>query len=95
MSPENFAEILSLSGASEANAEGVRELAARATLSLYLEHGGVGLTIAAVEAVTLRGHTLQARTQKGELYVCDLSDVFAASVDGRTESRAKHRPGFG
>ncbi|MFI5302523.1 MAG: hypothetical protein ACHREM_30910 [Polyangiales bacterium] len=96
MSPETFAEILSLSGAAAATADGGwRELPPKTLLTLYLARAGVGLNVPSVDAVALKGLAAQARTNKGEIYVFDLSDVFAANVEGRHEPRAKHRPGFG
>ncbi len=95
MSPETFAEILSLSGAAASTDGAWRELPPKTTLTLYLARAGVGLNIPSVEAVSLKGLAAQVRTLKGEIYVFELGDVFAVNIEGRHEPRAKHRPGFG
>lgn len=51
------------------------------SLSLYVAHGGVQLTVGRIEAVMLKAGSLRARTAKGEVYYLALDDVFAASVD--------------
>lgn len=94
MSPEQIQEILKVCEATEGEG-GFRELPQRTTLSLYLSKGGVGLTVGSIEAMHVRGHAVQARTTKGDLYVFSLEDVFAANVEGRMKSKTERRAGFG
>jgi len=94
MTPEHINDILKICEASEGDG-GFRELPQKTTLTLYLSKGGVGLTVASIEAMALRGHTVQARTTKGDLYVVALEDVFAANIEGRMKSKTERRAGFG
>ena len=94
MTPEHIQDILKICEATEGEG-GFRELPQKTTLTLYLSKGGVGLTVASIEAILLRGHTVQARTNKGDLYVVSLEDVFAANVEGRMKSKSERRAGFG
>ena len=95
MSPETFAETVTLCDAAAPSDQGLRDLPARTTITLYLSHGGVGLTVASVEALALKGLTVQARTTKGDLYLFDLSDIFAANIEGKAQPKASRRAGFG
>jgi hypothetical protein len=61
-------------------------------LTLYVAQGGVNLTITRIEALKRSADLLTARTQKGEVYIVRLDDVFAGSIDGM--SPPKRRPGF-
>lgn len=94
MSPEQVNEILKICEATEGEG-GFRDLPQRTTISLYLAKNGVGLTVRDIEAIAVRGLTLQARSNKGELYFVSLEDVFAANVDGRVKAKAERRAGFG
>jgi len=94
MSPEHINEILTLCEASAAD-NGFRELPAKTTLSLYLAKGGVGLTVAQIEAVAIKSGTIQARTTKGDLYVVALEDVFGANIEGRMQAKTPRKAGFG
>jgi len=94
MTPVHINDILKICEASDGEG-GFRELPQKTTLTLYLSKGGVGLTVSSIEAVALRGHTVQARTTKGDLYVVSLEDVFAANVEGRMKSKTERRAGFG
>ena len=94
MTPEHLNDILKICEASEGDG-GFRELPPKTTLTLYLSKGGVGLTVPSIEAIAVRGHNLQARTTKGDLYVVSLEDVFAANVEGRMKSKTERRAGFG
>lgn len=93
MSPEDIQEILKVCEATNGE-NGFRELPQKTTLNLYLAKNGVGLTVNNIEAVALRGHHLQARTQKGDLYMVVLDDVFAANVEGRAQPKGARRAGF-
>lgn len=94
MSPEHLQEVLQLCDAADADANGFRQLPKNTTLTLYVAKDSVGLTVANVEAVSHRGHHLQARTTKGDLYVLSLDDVFAANIEGRAQSKGARRAGF-
>lgn len=94
MSPEHLHEILELCDASKPDERGFRELPQKASLTLYLSNGGVGLTVSEVEALASRGHHVQARTKKGDLYVLSLEDVFAINVEGRAQPKSARRAGF-
>lgn len=95
MSPETFAEILALCDAAPASDQGLRDLPPRTTITLYLSRGGVGLTVASVEALALKGLGVSARTTKGDLYLIDLADIFAANIEGKAQPKATRRAGFG
>jgi hypothetical protein len=94
VSPEDIQEILKICEASNADANGFRELPQKTTLTLYLSKNSVGLTVSGIEAIAVRGHHAQARTQKGDLYVVSLDDVFAANIEGRAQSKSARRAGF-
>ena len=96
MSPEQLDEILSTTCEAEpAGASGYRDLPEKVRLTLYAARGGVGLTVPEIEAVARRGLSVHARTAKGELYVVQLEDVFAASVDGKARPKTERKAGFG
>lgn len=94
MSPEHLHEIFELCDASPPDERGFRELAQKTTLTLYLAKDSVGLTVTGVEAIALRGHNVQARTTKGDLYILSLDDVFAANIEGRAKPKSERRAGF-
>jgi hypothetical protein len=94
MSPEHINDILTLCEASAAD-NGFRELPNKTTLSLYLAKAGVGLTVAQIEAINIKGSTIQARTTKGDLYVVALEDVFGANIEGRMQAKTPRKAGFG
>ena len=93
MSPEQIQEILKICEATEGEG-GFRELPPKTTLTVYLAKGGVGLTVGSIEAVIVRGASVQARTTKGDLYVLSLDDVFTVSIEGRAKAKAERRAGF-
>lgn len=95
MTPEHVNEILKTCEASPADERGFREFPPKTTLSLYLSRGGVGLTVAAIEAMAVRGATVHARTTKGDLYLVAIDDIFAANVEGRAVAKAPRKAGFG
>lgn len=93
MTSEQLQEVLQICDATEGE-RGFRELPQKTTLTFYVAKDSVGLTIANVEAVALRGHNAQARTTKGDLYVFNLDDVFAVNVEGRAHPKSARRAGF-
>lgn len=94
MSPESLQEILQLCEAPAADERGFRELPQKVTLTFYLAKDSVGLTVSNVEAISIRGHHMQARTSKGDLYVLSIEDVFACNIEGRAHAKRERRAGF-
>ncbi len=94
MSPEHLQDIFELCDASTPHERGFRELPQKTTLTLYLAKDSVGLTVNSVEAIAVRGHHVQARTTKGDLYILSLEDVFAANIEGRAKPKTERRAGF-
>ncbi len=63
------------------------------TLTLYVASGNASLNVSRVEAVRREGDLLFARSQRGEVFVLALEDVYAGSVEA---SKATARTaGFG
>jgi hypothetical protein len=93
VTPEHLQEIVGLCEATEGE-RGFRELPQKTTLTFYLSKEGVGLTITNVEAVQQKGTQVQGRTTKGDLYVFDLSHVFAVNIEGRASPKKERRAGF-
>jgi hypothetical protein len=94
VTPEQLQEILQLCEATAADERGFRELPQKTTLTFYVAKDSVGLTVANVEALALRGHHAQARTTKGDLYVLSIEDVFACNIEGRAQPKSARRAGF-
>lgn len=95
MSPEHLQEVLDLCGALAPTKGGLRELPEKTTMTIYAATDAVGLTIQSVDAVTVKGQLVHARTTKGETYFVALEHLFAASIDGRNETRGGgRRAGF-
>lgn len=56
--------------------------------TLYIAHDGVPLTVSKVQAVKLETELVHARTRKGEIYMVNVSDLFAIALDAPpTEGR--------
>jgi len=58
-------------------------------LTLYVAYGGAALTVGRVEAVRVDGKLVHARTNRGELYVLALTDVYAGAIEGATATSRK------
>lgn len=58
-------------------------------VTLYAACAGVSLTVSRVEAVRLHGALLYARTNRGEVYVLALSDLFAGAVEAPSSQGRK------
>jgi len=69
--------------------DGWQELGTGRHLTLYAAVGGVSLTVNRVTALRLDGPLLHARTQRGEVFVLCLADVFAGAVDEPAEQGRK------
>jgi hypothetical protein len=74
--------------------EGEHVLGEGRRITLYAAHDGVQLTVAKVEAVRVAGGLVRARNDKGELYLLELEDLFAASVDAGEKSSSGRKAGF-
>jgi hypothetical protein len=74
--------------------DGYANLPEGASLTLYIAHDGVALTVARVEAMKVEGELVHARTVKGERYSIGRSDLFAVAIDGAVGQPAR-RAGFG
>ena len=57
--------------------------------TLYVAFNGAGLTVSRVEAVRIEGKLLHARTNRGELYLLSLSEVYAGAIEGPTANSRK------
>lgn len=64
------------------------------TLSLYVAHDGVSLTVQKIEAVQLAHGLVHARNNKGETFLLALEDLFAAAFDAAAEAKAARKAGF-
>jgi hypothetical protein len=88
MKPEHFAAALKQLGAKSAKDEWKLE---GGSLTLYVAHGGVTLTVSRIETLRVDGELLLAKTHKGEAYSVAREDVFALAADsspGQTSRRA-------
>jgi hypothetical protein len=66
------------------------------SMTLYVAHDGVSLTISRAEAIRVEGDLVHARTAKGERYSIARGDLFAVAIDGATSGGAPvRRAGFG
>ena len=57
--------------------------------TFYVAYGGAGLTVGRVEAIKVDGKLVHARTNRGELYLLALSDVYAGAIEGPTATSRK------
>ncbi len=93
MTDEMFRAVLETGGAKN-DKDGWSALPEGRLMTLYAAHNGVQLTIAKVEAVKTNHRTMWARSQKGEVFVVDLDDLFAAALDRGNEAAAGRKAGF-
>jgi hypothetical protein len=73
--------------------DGWFEAAEGKTLTLYANRNGTGVNAQKVTAVKIADELIHARTVRGETYVFYLADVFAAVIDG-TSDTSKRKAGF-
>ena len=92
MDKAHLATIIGLAGGKD-GADGFTELPDGKSITWYVAHGGASMSIARSTSCKLDGALLLARSAKGELYVVELADVYAASVEGASASPAR-RAGF-
>ncbi len=57
--------------------------------TFYVASGGAALTVGRVEAIRVDGKLLHARTNRGELYLVSLADVYAGAIEGATSTSRK------
>lgn len=88
MTQEHLDALLAAAGAKPRD-DGWKELAAGRHLTLYVAASGVSLTVNRVTALRLEGSLLHARSQRGEVFVLCLADVFAGAVDEPAEQGRK------
>jgi len=88
MTKEHLDQLLAGVGA-ELDGEGWHAMGEGRLLTLYAAHGGAGLTVSRVEAIKQAGGLLQARTQRGEVFMLALDDVYAGSGDGHGPTKRK------
>lgn len=79
---------------SKSDKDGYTALPEGGTVTFYVAHNGVSLTVSRVEAVKLDGELVYARTAKRELYAVARADIFAVGVEGGVGQPAR-RAGFG
>lgn len=91
MTQEQLAAVLEVASA-RLDSDGWSKLAEGRTMTLYAAHDGVQLVIPRVEAVSVNGQLVKARTAKQEVYLVALADLFAASTEA-TNAPAR-RAGF-
>lgn len=94
MNQEIFRQMLQLCEASNPESQEFCEFAPKVTATLYAACNGVGLTIPSIEAVALRDNIVQARTVKGDLYVVQLSEIFAVHIEGKAQPKTQRKAGF-
>ena len=84
MTNEQFQALLKMAGA-KAGSDGWTTTEGERLLTLHAGNNGVGLTVSRVAAIRLEGELLMARTSKGDQFLLNLQDVFAASVEASKE----------
>ena len=72
--------------------EGFTRPAEGRTLTLYLASGSASLTVSKIEALKVDKDLIRARTTKGEIFLVELKDVYAGSVD--TSGGSARKAGF-
>jgi hypothetical protein len=76
--------------------DGFSNLPEGSSMTLYLAHDGVGLTVNRVESLRIDGGFIEARMRSGkrECFMVQQTDVFAVSIEGSPGNPPK-RAGFG
>ncbi len=93
MTDEMLHAVLETAGA-KIDKDGWSALPEGRLMTLYAAHAGVPLTIAKIEAVKSSQRITWARNNKGESYVLNLDDLFAAALDRGHEPQAGRKAGF-
>jgi hypothetical protein len=93
MTDEMLRAVLETAGA-KLDKDGWSSLPEGRLMTLYAAHGGVPLTIAKVEAVKVNQRIAWARSSKGETYLLNVDDLFAAAMDRGHDPQAGRKAGF-
>lgn len=75
-------------------ASGLSTLPAGRTLTLYVAHGGVSLTVTKLDSLETLGGVVRAKNAKNEVFLLALEDIFAAAVEGGGALAAGRKAGF-
>jgi hypothetical protein len=94
MTGEHLDTILKNAGA-KTEKDGFAGLPDGTSMTLYIAHDGVSLTVSRVEGLKVEGELVHARTAKGERYAIGRSDLFAVAIDGAATGAPVRRAGFG
>ena len=94
MTDEMLHAVLETAGA-KIDKDGWSALPEGRLLTLYAAHAGVPLTMAKIEAIKSNQRLAWARSSKGETYVLNLDDLFAAAMDrGHEPQGGGRKAGF-
>ena len=74
--------------------DGGSDLPEGKTLTLYLSRDGASLQVGRVIEVKLDNGIVEAVSNKGELFLVALDDLFAASVSGGSKTSRERKAGF-
>jgi hypothetical protein len=91
MTEEHLSALLAAAEAKKDDDGFVRAAEGR-TITLYLATASASLSVIKVEAVKIDKGLLRARTSKGELFIVELKDVYAGSID--TTGASVRKAGF-
>jgi hypothetical protein len=94
MTGEHLDTILKNAGA-KGEKDGFAALPDGTSMTLYIAHDGVSLTVSRVEGLKVEGELVHARTAKGERYAIARGDLFAVAIDGAATGTPVRRAGFG
>ncbi len=76
------------------NKSGEAELPEGRTMTLYVAHEGCSMSVSRVVGLKLDANIIEARNNKGELFVISLEDAFAGSISGGSKSSESRSAGF-
>ena len=95
MTREHLLSVLRVAQAKKDDKEDSWALPEGTSLTFYVAHGGVGLSIARIEAVWMEGPIWHARIHSGkrETFLVHHDDIYAAAIEGGPGAAAK-RAGF-
>jgi hypothetical protein len=93
MTDDMLHAVLETAGA-KLDKEGWHTLPEGRLMTLYAGNAGVPLTVAKVEALKVSQRIAWARSSKGETYVINLDDLFAAALDRGHDPQAGRKAGF-
>lgn len=93
MTEEMFRAVLETAQA-KTDKEGWATMPEGRSLTLYAAHNGVPLTVAKIDSLRVSQEIIRTRSVKGQTYVLALSDVFAAALDGGSDTPGGRKAGF-